>query len=110
MIKGHRIETFEEIPTFLDRLSSFSENTIECTEHTLFRLSEKQRKVFTCDELKQLLLHETPLKIGVQVNGNYAVYYKHKEKLKIVKVIIGLKPTIISIVTFYILHMDQLPR
>ena len=109
MVRGYRIETFEDVSVFQNRMINFDENSIECTHHTFFRLSEKQRKVFTCDELKRFLLNETALKAGVQYNKNYAVYYKYKEQ-RLLKIILSFKPNKINIVTFKILDKGQLPR
>lgn len=110
MIKGHRIESFEDVAIFFERISSFDSAAIECTSHTFFRLSEKQRKIFTCDALKEILLNKMPLKVGVQYNGNYAVFYKAKEKLHVIRIILDFKPAQISIVTFYIIDVEQMPR
>ena len=109
MGKSYRIEKFEPVSVFRKRMKYFDENTIECTSHTLFRLSEKQREVFRCEKLKHFLLEENPLKVGIQYNGNYAVYYKFKGQ-KIIKIIISFKTNRIRIITFYILHEKQLPR
>src|SRR3989344_7489453 len=109
MVKGYRIEKFEDISIFVDRINNFNEKNIECTDHTFFRLSEKQRKAFACDELKRILINEIPLRVGIQYNGNYAAYYKYKEN-RIIKIIINFKPTLIRIVTFMILSQEQLPR
>lgn len=108
-MKGHRIEKFEEVAEFYERMKHFDVSSIECTAHTFFRLSEAQRKVFTEDNLKNFLLHEVPLKVGVQHNGNYAVYYKYREKTAI-KLVIDIKLSIISVVTFYIVDISQIPR
>ncbi len=106
----HRIERFEDIEIFLQRIENIEYSRIECTSHTLFRLSEKQRKIFTCEELKQRLKFGTPLKVGVQYNGNYAIYYKHKEKALATKIIIRFAPASINIVTFYNIHINQIPK
>lgn len=109
MVKGYRIERFEDVSIFAEKMKNFDENTIECTEHTFFRLSEKQRKVFTCDTLKSFLLSEIPLRVGIQYNLNYAAFYKYKEG-NIIKIVISFKPIFIRIVTFMILGKEQLPR
>ena len=109
MVRGYRIEKFEDIEIFISRIKDFAENDIECTPHTLFRLSEKQRKVFTCDELKKSLMNEVPVKVGIQHNKNHAIYYKYKDQ-KILKIIVSFKPSKVRIVTFYILDKNQLPR
>ncbi|MCX6818449.1 MAG: hypothetical protein NT129_00415 [Candidatus Aenigmarchaeota archaeon] len=106
--KGYKIIEFEPISTFSERMKQFNENTIECTEHTLFRLSEKQREIFKCEKLKEFLLNSTPLKVGIQKNENYAIYYEYKDK-RTIKIIISFKPNKIRVITFYILDIRQIP-
>lgn len=107
--KGYRIAEFEDIEVFRNRMKNFDENSIECTDHTFFRLSEKQRKEFTCDMLKNFILNEIPLRVGIQVNRNYAVYYKYPNN-RIIKIVISFKPSLVRTVTFMILDKEQLPR
>ncbi|MEW5955950.1 MAG: hypothetical protein AB1626_05460 [Candidatus Micrarchaeota archaeon] len=110
MLKGHRIERFEDVDEFLEGLKNLREADVECTPHTFFRLSEKQRKLFTEGELKHLLFCERPLRVGIQCNGNHALYYKHKDKSTVIKVIVSFKPAAASIITFYVLDISELPR
>jgi len=77
-------------------MQNIDEEEIECTKHTLFRLSQKQRQVFNCEELKRILLHETPIRVGVQYNGNYAIYYRSEKRPGIIKIIINIGPAKIS--------------
>lgn len=109
MIKGHRIEKKEDSEMFLDRVSQYIEDQIECTKHTFFRLSEKQRKVFKCSDIKRIILDSNPLVVGIQFNGNYAIFYKFKEN-KVIKVILDIKLHKIEIVTFIILDKNQIPK
>lgn len=109
MSKGYRIAEFEDIEVFHGKMKNFTNDTIECTDHTFFRLSEKQKKEFTCDALKSFLLNEVPLKVGIQVNKNYAVYYKYPNN-RIIKIVASLKPNVVRIITFMILDKEQLPR
>jgi len=109
MIKGYKIEKLEAIAVFTERMKNFDENTIECTIHTFFRLSEKQRKVLNCDELKRFLLKSIPVKVAIQYNKNYAIWYDYKGQ-KLLKMLLSLKPDKIRIVTFTILDKSQLPR
>ncbi|MBI3412537.1 MAG: hypothetical protein HY051_00460 [Candidatus Aenigmarchaeota archaeon] len=109
MERRHRIEKFEDVASFKERVKYYNETDIECTSHTFFRLSEKQRKIFTCYKIAEFLLYKTPAKVGVQYNQNYAVFYDYKER-RILKVVIRLMPNKINIVTFYILDSRQLPR
>lgn len=45
-VKGHKIERIMPIETFIDMISTYKEGEIVCTEHTFFRLGERQRKLF----------------------------------------------------------------
>lgn len=107
--KGFRISEYENATVFHERMKNFGNESIECTNHTFFRLSEKQKKEFTCDTLKSFLLNEFPLKAGIQVNGNYAIYYKYAEN-RVLKIVMAFYPTMARIVTFKILDKSQLPR
>ncbi len=53
MKKGHRIDAFEEAGKFVERMAEYDAGLIRCSEHAFFRLSEKQREVHTCEELKK---------------------------------------------------------
>jgi len=75
MFDLNKIKKKVEVKEFLDFLKDYSSENIECTQHPFFRLSEKQRKIFTCDELKRILTKETPFLVGLQNNDNYAVFY-----------------------------------
>ncbi len=109
MQHGHKIEKFEKINIFKEKLEHYDEIDVECTLHTFFRLSGKQREIFTCDIVKELLFHQTPVKVGIQYNQNYAAFYEH-EKQRILKVVISFRLNKVNIVTFYILDSRQLPR
>ena len=108
MIGGTKIKERVEIKKFIELIEGYDYKQIECTAHTFFRLSEKQRKIFTCDDLKRILTTETPFLAGIQYNKNYAVFYKHKDKN--LKIIIGINSRKINIVTFYFIEEWQIPR
>ena len=108
MVKGHRIKRKVKISDFLDLINNYSRENINCTEHTFFRLSEKQRKIFKCDSIEDYLLEKTPHLIGIQYNGCYAVFYKHKNK-NFIRIIADIKISKIEVVTFYIIDQSQLP-
>lgn len=109
MVYGNKIKKRINVKEFLDIISEYTKDQIECTEHTFFRLDEKERKIFTCDTLKEYLFHETPILVGIQYNGNYAVFYKFKNKFLriILDILIARK---INIVTFYLIEEYQIPR
>ena len=94
------------IKEFLFKLETFR-NNIEITAHTFFRLSEKQRKIYTELILKDFLLNKRPLEVWQQKNENLAVFYDY-EKNKVLKIILRFSFDKIYIVTFYILNKGQL--
>ena len=49
-----------EVDDFVRTIKKYKIEEIECTIHTFMRLSQKQRKIFTCDELKEILMKDTP--------------------------------------------------
>ena len=109
MIKGHRIAGFEDVRLFAGRMQSFRPEHIECTSHTFFRLSGKQREIFTCAMLRKWLQEETPVIVSVQNNGCFSAFYKTKEQ-RYIRIIIDIGSERIRIVTFYIVEKDQLPK
>ena len=80
MAYGNLIVKKIEINEFLGIIKDHKPEQIECTNHTFFRLSDKQRKIFKCEKLKTFILNEEPMLVGLQGNGNYAVFYKHEKK------------------------------
>ena len=103
---GNRIVKMIKINDFIDILKEYPKEKIECTGHTFFRLSQKQRKIYTPDELIKILKEENPILAGLQKNGNYAIFYKYKNKH--LKIILGINPRKINIVTFYFIKEWQL--
>ena len=95
-----------EINEFLEIIKDYKSEQIECTGHTFFRLSEGQRKIFKCEKLKEFILYEEPIFVGLQENGNHAIYYKHDKKT--MRMILDLQYQKINIVSFY--FTNQLPR
>ena len=108
MFNETKIEKRIDIEEFIKFIQEYNKGQIECTPHTFFRLSEKQRKIYTCDELKKILTKEKPFLIGIQYNKNYAVFYKYENKnLKMIVNIINRK---IKRVTFYFIEQWQIPK
>lgn len=93
---------------FLSKIKNYKDEQIECTEHTFFRLSESQRKMYTYNELRRILLKELPFLVGLQFNGNYAIFYKYKNK--VLKIIASLNKHKINVVTFYFIKEWQIPK
>ncbi len=108
MFIGTKIKKKVGIKEFLDFLKDYDKENIECTDHTFFRLSEKRSKTFTCDELKRVLIKETPFLVGLQNNDNYAVFYTYNNKN--LKIIVNLGNRKIKIVTFYFIEEWQIPK
>ena len=109
MTKGHRIEKKVEVETFLDIIKSYTKDQINTTDHTFFRLSEKQRKIFKDELLKEYLLAKIPILVGIQFNGNYAVFYDFS-KNEVLRLMLDIQPNKIEIVTFYLPDKTQVPR
>ena len=108
MLNSTKIKRKIEINNFIQLTQNYSKTQIECTPHTFFRLSQKQREIFTCDELKRILIHEKPFLTGIQKNQNYAAFYEYKDK--ILKMILRINDRKINIVTFYFIEQWQIPR
>ncbi len=108
MINKTKIKRRLGVKEFVEIVGKYKEDEIECTAHTFFRLSEKQRKFFTCLDLKRILVKEKPFLVGVQYNENYAMFYKYQNKN--LKMIINLSDRKVKIVTFYFIEEWQIPR
>ncbi len=108
MFRSTQIEKKLNVDKLLNIIKKYKEEDIECTSHTFFRLSEKQRKIFTCDELRRILLNEKPFLAGIQYNKNYALFYKYQNKN--FKIIIGINDRKVNIVTFYFIEEWQVPK
>ncbi len=108
MFNNTKIKKRVDINEFVKFIKEFNKEYIECTDHTFVRLSQKQRKIFTCEELKRILFDEKPFLVGIQHNENYAVFYKHKNKN--LKIILGINSQKINIVTFYYIEQWQIPK
>lgn len=108
MFQNTKIKKRVNINEFVKFIKEYEKEQIECTDHTFFRLSQKQREIFTCEELKRILFDEKPFLVGIQHNKNYAVFYKYKNKN--LKIILGMKPQKINIVTFYYIGQWQIPK
>ncbi len=108
MVYGNKIVKKVAVEDFLEIMKEYSKDQIVCTNHTFIRLSEKQKKEFTCELLQEYLFHEIPIQVGIQDNNNYAVYYKYKDTFMrlILDIVVARK---INIVTFY-LPEGELPR
>jgi len=80
MLDETKIEKRVEIEEFIGFIAKYEETQFECTKHTFFRLSEKQRKILNCEELVKVLTKEKPFLVGLQYNKSYAAFYKYQDK------------------------------
>ena len=108
MFEDTKIKKSVEINEFVGFIKQYGKKQIECTPHTFFRLSEKQRKIYTCEGLREILINETPFLVGFQYNKNYAVFYKYNNKN--LKMIVTLSNRKVKIVTFYFIGEWQVPK
>jgi hypothetical protein len=106
MIRDHMIVEKISKKKFTSMLSKVKPKDIEITSHALFRLNEKQRKIFEGDILKDFILKEEPVEIGKQQNGNFAAIYNYVQG-KLLKILLRFSSKKIYIVTFYILNKEQ---
>ncbi len=108
MLIGNRMREKIELQDFVSMVKNYGSENIECSSHTFFRLSEKQRTIFTCENIRQTLLNDIPVLAGIQYNGCHSAFYKHKNK-RFMKIILDIKADKIEVVTFYIIEEKQLP-
>lgn len=97
-----------EVSHFVKQISKYKDTQIECTQHARFRLSEKQREIYTAKELTRILLHETPFLVGLQEDEKHAVFYRHENK--VLKVIVAFSTHKVYIITFYFIQEWQIPK
>ena len=109
MIDCHVIERFEHTDIFMKRIKHYPRGNIQCTDHTFFRLSEKQRELFTHKDIEEFLLEKIPVRVGIQKNGNYSAFYRFA-KQRYIRIILSFKPDRIKVITFFIVEKDKLPR
>ncbi len=108
MVHGNKIIERVDIEYFLEIIKNYDPEQVECTNHTFFRLNDEQRKVFKCEYLRNYIIYEYPILVGIQKNKNYAVFYKYENK--VIKIIIDIQIDKINIVTFYFIENSQIPR
>ena len=109
MAKGHKLEKRISIEKFLDTIKNYTNEQILTTEHTFFRLDEEERKIFKESVLKEYLTTRIPILVGIQFNGNYAVFYDYS-KNEVLRLMLDIQPNKIEIVTFYLPDKTQVPR
>lgn len=105
MARGNEIREKMDARAFLQIIEHYDEKQIIITDHTLFRLKEKERKLYKEEIIKELLTGE-PKFVGIQHNGNHAIIYNYKRSL--IKIILNIEPTKMNVVTFYI--VQEIPK
>lgn len=108
MFEDTKIKKKVNIKEFIKFIEDYERKQIECTDHTFFRLSERQREIYTCEELRKILFQEKPFLVGCQYNKNYALFYKYNDKN--LKIIVNFSNRKIKIVTFYFIQQWQIPK
>jgi len=108
MLHGNRIREQIKANDFVETLRNYGAERIECSSHAFFRLSGKQRTLFTCESIRRILLEESPELAGIQHNGCYTAFYKHKNN-KFIRIILDMKADRAEVVTFYVIGERQLP-
>jgi len=90
MASGHKIKKKIEVKKFLEMIQEYEKEDLETTNHTFFRLSEKQRKIYTEERIREIICNETPFLTGIQYNSNWALFYRYNKK--IFRIIADLQP------------------
>ena len=106
MAQGHKIEREVDIKDYLSMIKGRHELSITTTNHTFFRLNERQRKIFKESSIKDILLRQVPLMVGIQYNRNYAAFYRLNGG--IMRFILDIASHEIKVVAFYVI--EELPR
>jgi len=93
---------------FVERLKCYGPEYVTCSGHTFFRLSRKQRELFNCDSIREILFNNIPVLVGIQHNGCYAAFYKHKNH-RFIRIILDMKADRADVVTCYVIDEKLLP-
>jgi len=108
MLEPNKIKKIVNINYFLLLIRKFRQEDIEDSQHSFKRLSQRQREIFNIEEIRKILLKDRPFLVGIQENGNYAVFYKHLGKN--LRIILRLENKKVKIVTFYYILDEQIPN
>ena len=108
MLDPNKIKRKIPVNDFIALIRKYLPEKIEDSGHAFKRLSQRQREVFTIEEVRKILLEDRPFLVGIQENGNYAVFYKHQGKN--LRLIIKLESQKVKIVTFYNILEWQIPK
>ena len=80
MLDPNKITRKIPVNDFIALIRKYSPENIEDSGHAFKRLSQRQRELFTIEEVRNILFKDRPFLVGIQANGNYAVFYKHQGK------------------------------
>lgn len=108
MLDPNKIKRKIPVNDFITLIRKYSPESIEDSSHAFGRLSQRQRELFTIEEVSRILLKDHPFLVGIQENNNYAVFYKHQGKN--LRIILRLESQKIKIVTFYNILEWQIPK
>lgn len=81
-------------------------NGVIISPHTIWHLSNRQRKVFNVGELMGMIEQEHPRKVYLQENGRYAAYYRKSDGYR--KLIIEIRNDKTIVITF--VDMSEIPK
>ena len=108
MLDPNKIKRKISANDFIVLIRKYSPESIEDSGHAFRRLSQRQRELFTIEEVRKILLKDKPFLVGIQENNNYAVFYKHQGKN--LRIILKLESQKVKIVTFYNILEWQIPK
>ncbi len=80
MLDPNKIKRKIPVNDFITLIRKYSSESIEDSGHAFRRLSQRQRELFTIEEVRKILLKDHPFLVGIQENDNHAVFYKHQGK------------------------------
>ena len=108
MLDPNKIKRKIPVNDFIVLIRKYKYEDIGDSGHAFKRLSQKQRELFTLEEIRKILLENHPFLVGIQENDNYAVFYKHQGKN--LRIIIKLESQKVKIVTLYNILEWQIPK
>ncbi len=80
MLDPNKIKRKVPVNDFISTIRKYSPDNIEDSGHAFKRLSQRQRGLFTIEEIRNILLKDKPFLVGIQENDNHTVFYKHQGK------------------------------
>jgi hypothetical protein len=107
MHDSNKIKKKVQVSDFFILIRKYTSRDIEDSGHAFKRLSQRQREIFTMDEIRKILFEDKPFLVGIQENENYACFYKHQGKN--LRIILKFDNRKVKIVTFYYVLDWQIP-